>query len=431
MFLAKQIDWVKTKLDSTFVRNLGWLGISKLIIRVSRLAATIALARYLSRYDFGLAALVLTVYDFTQIFTRFGIGSKLIQADEADLDELCEGAYSLNWVIFSGLFIAQCIAAFPVSHFYHDPHLVLPICVLAIVYLISPWGRIQETLIQRENRLKVTALANALQLSIANILTVVLAYFLAIRGFGLWAIVLPKVLSTPVSAIIALRYHSWRPSGKFTTKRWGEIFNFGWNILLISVLGTLRNNLDYLLVGRFLGLKALGLYYFAFNSGLGISLEIVQMISTALYPYICEAREEWSRFRKRYFKSLAVVGLIMTPIILLQTTLAPFYVPLVFGREWVPGIPVLILICSCAIPSALVMVVSSLLTAVDKPHLAMYWNMGFTALFASGLFIGIHWGIVGVAASVLISNLVFAPTFTLWATWYVFGKNKSIAQIGG
>ena len=46
--IGKIIDKVKQKLASRFLRNLGWLGLSELFIRISRLAATVVLARLLS-----------------------------------------------------------------------------------------------------------------------------------------------------------------------------------------------------------------------------------------------------------------------------------------------------------------------------------------------------------------------------------------------
>lgn len=421
MTLATRLEWLKERFQSRFIRNLGWLGISKLIIRFSRLFATVALARYLTRYDYGLAALVLTTYEFTQIFTRAGIGAKLIQADEEDLEELCNGAYWLNWVLYGGLFVLQCALAFPVAWFYRENQLILPICAMALIYLISPLGRIQATLIERENRLKISALGGAAQGAFANILTAVFA----LAGFQLWAIVLPRVLATPINIFVSLRYHSWRPSGGFTTRRWREIFRFGWNILFVSLLNTLRDNLDYLIVGRFLGVKALGLYYFAFNSGLGISLEITMAIGSAIYPHICAARSSWDKFKKSYFDSLKVMGAVIVPLVLLQSSMAPLYVPIIFGGQWKPAIPILMIICLSGIPRAFMMVSSFLLNAVDKPHLNMYWNLVFTVLFALGILVSVRWNILGVGITVLVLHLVFVPIFVIWVSQFVFGQRQS------
>ncbi|HEY9853027.1 MAG TPA: lipopolysaccharide biosynthesis protein [Leptolyngbyaceae cyanobacterium] len=429
--LAKPIDRIKQKLNDGFIRNLGWLGAAEIINRVFRLVTTVVLARFLTAYDYGLAALVLTTYEFTQAFARIGIGGKVIQADEESLESICNGAYWLNWVVCLGLFIIQCIAAFPVAWFYNDNQLIMPICLLSTIYLVTPIGRIQTALIQRENRLKITAVSSSIQLAVGNILTAVFAAL----GMGMWAIILPRILVAPLDALISLAYHSWRPKKGFTTERWREIFTFGISILGTSLLGTLRNNLDYLIVGRFVGVKALGVYYFAFNAGLGISFSIIQSITVALYPHLCAARSDLAKFQQCYLKSLKTIATIIIPFVLLQSSLAPLYVPIIFGRqEWVAAIPILILICLSAIPRPFGIASSYLLLAMGKPNLALKWDIWFTVIFAGGLVLGAQWQpgnleTLGVAIAVLVTHLIFIPVFTLWSTRYVFGANKSLRAV--
>lgn len=419
MNINQSLTTIKSKLNNDFIRNLSWLGGGELIVRVSRLLTTVILARFLSPYDYGLAALVLTVYEFTQVFTRIGIAGKVIQADKEKLESICNSAYWLNFLVCFGVFLLQCIAAFPVARFYNDDRLIVPICLLATVYLITPFGRIQSALIQRENRLKITAISSTVQVSTGNILTAIFAFF----GGGMWAIILPKIFASPIDIIFSLKNCSWRLKQGFTTKYWGEIFRFGVNFLGIALLTALRNNLDYLIIGRFLGVTELGIYFFAFNAGLGISLSIIQSITVALYPHLCAARTNWPEFKKRYFSSLKTISKIIIPLVLLQSSLAPFYVPIVFSQKWASAVPILIIICLSAIPRPYFLAATNLLAAIDKPNLSLRGNILFTVLFAFSLLIGVNWGAIGVALAVLFSHWVFMPLFTIWATNYVFGNN--------
>lgn len=138
----------------------------------------------------------------------------------------------------------------------------------------------------------------------------------------MWAIVFPKIVSTPIGAIMSLAYHPWRVRKGFTTERWGEIYHFGISLLGTALLQTLRNNFDYLIVGAFLGIEQLGIYFFAFNAGLGISLTIIQSISAALYPHLCALRSDPVKFKQQYFSSLKLIGLIIVPFAILQSVLA-------------------------------------------------------------------------------------------------------------
>ncbi len=83
---------LKEKLSNQFVRNIGWLDGSELTIRLFRLGATAILARCLNPADYGLAAIVMTTYELMRVFTQTGISAKIIQADDQELEVLCNSA---------------------------------------------------------------------------------------------------------------------------------------------------------------------------------------------------------------------------------------------------------------------------------------------------------------------------------------------------
>lgn len=393
---------------------------AQIAYRVLRLGLVVIIARFLTPYDYGLGAIVLTVREFAITFSNIGIGAKLIQAEESELKDLSNSAYWLNWFVFSGLFILQCIAAFPISWIQNTQDVILPICVAGISYLIWPLSSLQKLLLQRENRFKVIAIADSLQFSISTILSAILA----VMGMGVWAFALPAVLVAPLEVLIYRRQHSWRLSTGFTTKYWKEIWNFGRNILAVSLLKTLRNNLDYWIILGFLGVEELGIYFFGFNAGLGISLSIISAIESAILPHLCASRTDWGEFRKSYLKSLKVISFIIIPFVLLQSSLAPFYIPIIFGQKWIPAIPIVVLICLSAIPRPFADAASQLLVAIGKPHLDLRWNVFFTTMFAAALLLGIQWKVLGVATAVLLIHVIFLPLFTLWASRYVFKKRS-------
>jgi len=198
--------------------------------------------------------------------------------------------------------------------------------------------------------------------------------------------------------------------------------DFGRNVLGVELLKTLRNNMDYLIIGRFLGLQELGVYYFAFNAGLGISLGVINAIDTSLFPHLCAVRSDLSQLWERYRSSLKTIAFAIVPLVLLQSSLAPFYVPILFGQKWVEAIPVLILICLSAIPRPFADATSHLLLAVDKSQIDLRWNLLFTGVFTLSLLIGVQWQSLGVAIAVLVTHTVLLPLFFLWGTRYVFTR---------
>jgi O-antigen/teichoic acid export membrane protein len=408
-------------LSNKFIRNVGALVGGEALSRVFRIFLVVFIARLLSPYDYGLAAIILTIREFANVFTmRGGIASKLIQADEADLPVLVNTAYWLNWIFSLALFVIQCLIAFPIAWFYKESALIWPIIVVATAYLAIPFYAIQMALLERENRLQVVAVASTIDNVGGNLLSLALAF----AGGGVWAIILPGVLVGPlVYLVFARRYHSWRSRQSFSLMRWQEIMSFGSKVIGAQLLDRVRSYLDYLLVGKFLGVEALGMYFFAFNSGLGISLSIIDKFTWAQFPYICEAKANLVEFKRRYFGSIKTIAYIIVPLVLLQSSLATWYVPILFGSQWVPAIPVLILICLSAIPRPFGNAASRLLYAIDRTDLELKWNILFTTVFGLLLLAVVRAGIVPVAATVLVVHVVAIAGFVLWANRFVFGQH--------
>ena len=411
---------IKIILSGQFIRNVGWMASAEIASRFIRLASTVILARMFSAQDYGLMAIIYTVSDFFQVFTlRGGVGSKIIQADKEEVDAICNTAYWLNWIACSSLFIVQCIVALLLPYFSSDRQtLTLPLIAIAFTYLAYPLFTIHLTLIERENRFKATAICNATVSLVSTIVTATLA----LLGMGVWSIVWAVISTFPVWICLTWKYQSWRPPLKFSLEKWRDVLGFGSNLLIKDLLIKFRSNVDYLIVGRYLGVEALGMYYFAFNAGSGITMSILNTFMSPMYPYICSVRNNYGQFKKRYFGSLKRVTLILVPIIILQASLAPIYVPIVFGDKWVSAIPVLILICLSVIPNIYGWAASLLLNSINKPRISLQISFVFTIIFIISIFSVVRFGIIWVAFTVFLNQLIITSFSAVWMNKYALNR---------
>jgi teichuronic acid exporter len=425
--LKAQYDALKS---NAFARNLGSLGSAQLAIRISRLIATIMLSRMLLPEQFGLAAVVLTVYELVAIFTRNGISAKVVQVSAQDLPVVAMTAYRMTWVVCAGLMLFQMLIAWPIAWLYNDVNIAWPIAAMGIIYLATPLCNIQAALQQREGRLGRFALANAVQVITDNFLTVILAFL----GFGMWAIILPKIIVAPIW-IVFIRYgHAWRPQPNISPSPfhgWRDIARFSRRVLGVELLTTLQANMDNILVGYFLGLQALGLYYFAFNSGLGITLGLINAAGVAVYPHLCEVRQDRKILWQRTVKTMRTLGLLLVPAILLQALLSPFYVPLVFGEKWVDAIPALALICLSALVRPFANVASQLLKATGRPELELRWQLATTVVLGLALIVGCQFDITIVAAAVFLVQTVMLAAFvrSAWSSTFHITTNPKTTGV--
>jgi len=412
------VEKLKQKLSSRFIHNVGWLGAAELANRFFRLGTTFVLARSFSPYDYGSIAIIYTIHSFAEVFTsKIGIGAKIVQTEKQSLDAVCNTAYWISWMICGAMFLLQLLAAFPVAWFYEDNRLILPLCVVALKYLILPVFKVNSSLVKRDNNLKIHAFAGVSESLVSNGITIVLA----LLGFGIWSVVMAMVVATAFRGAVYLIKRPWKAPRQFEISRWREVAGFGSSMLGVGLLDRLRSNLDYFLVGSFLGIEALGLYFFAFNAGIGISQNVISTLTVSLFPHLCEVRESLAKLKARYFSSLRAIAAIVIPLVVLQSSLAPVYVPLVFGEKWREAVPILSIVCLSAIPMAFALASSQLLNAVGKVRITLIWNGIYTVLFAIAILVAVRWGVLWVAGAVLLCQS-FTLVFSFWATAHVFRR---------
>jgi PST family polysaccharide transporter len=262
---------------------------------------------------------------------------------------------------------------------------------------------------QREGKIKQLAFASSLQVIVDNILSAILAIF----GFGVWSIVLPKILVAPIWLLICRYGHPWRPHGGFSMKHLRAIWDYCRGFLGGEMFTTLQVNVDNILVGLFLSINDLGLYYFAFNAGLGITMGLVNSFTVAVFPHLCAVQENNTSLRKNYLQAIKTISYLVVPLVVAQTLLAPIYVPLLFGHKWLSAIPILMIICASALPRAFALGASQLLRAIGKTDLDMKWQAISTVVLIVSLLIGLQFGIMGVAWAVLISQILVSVPFGL------------------
>jgi len=429
MLLARLKHRIKTIISSdgpenAFVRNLSWLGISEVFIRLTRLITAVVLARTMSPQLFGLAALVLTINELIRVFNRNGIGAKIVQCSESDLAAITNTAYRLNFVFCLTLFALQCVVAYPLAIFYDAPELIPMLQVLSLTYLMMPFGMVQASLIQREQRLRTAALIDGGQVGVDNLITTLLA----LSGFGAWAIVLPKFLTSPIWVFGYRHAYHWRPCGSFfQLQLWRDVLQFGRSYLSIELLKTARLNVDNMIIGRVLGMEALGLYYFARNAGLGFSLTLTNAISSALYPNLCAVKANPNALKLRFISNLKKVALIALPLISLQAGLAFLYVPLVFGEQWSTAVPILTLLCLSALPRPLAESASALTLAVNRIDIDLNWNILFTVIFIISVSLASSISLMAVAATILIIYAVSHPLYLAYVWQQILGHTTTRA----
>jgi len=349
--------WARPTEDSSaLLRGLAAYGSAELVVRVTRILTVIVIARRLSPEMMGAAALALSLFELVRVLANAGIGQRIIAAPDALLAATCNSAHRLFWIWCPIISTLQLVlAAVLVAT---QPAAAGMLALLSLIYLTMPAGLVQVFLLMREGRLTTTARIGATQTLADHLLTLVLVLAWSDPASIAFAIVLPKLLTTPIWLAGVRRARPWARDAAAGFVPVSGFVRFGAGVLVTEIAGAARAQIDKLIIGGLLGVKALGIWYFAFNAGLGITTSFVGAFGTVLFPWLCKAVDRDAR-ALRYRRGFVIGVAVFLPITLAQVLLAPIYVPMLFGSQWIDATPLVALLGLAALP----MVASAATTA--------------------------------------------------------------------
>lgn len=348
---------------SPLAANLMAYGASEAAAKASRLLVVIAVARTLDLTAIGIAAAAMAVSDILKSLTENGVGQRIIAACEDDLEATCNTASRISWIWCIGLFVLQAAIAGGIYWFSGNGLLATLILILGAEYLFMPPGLVQVALAMRAGQMKQTAAIAGAQVVGANIMTIALLLIWP----SAFALVLPRLLSSPIWLIAVRRLHPWRRNARAGFAPITRFVRYGRAVLGIELVKALRLHADKILVALLLGDEVLGLYFMAFNAGLSLSNAFAMAFAAVLFPHLTQASDPQHALRQGIVTGL----LLIAPFVVLQAIAAPFYVPLLLGPSYAGLAPVVAILCLVAVPTTLWTAAATWLRATDRAEIEL------------------------------------------------------------
>jgi O-antigen/teichoic acid export membrane protein len=389
--------------------GVRWSFASHLGRQALQLATTAILAHLLSPSDYGLLTMALVVTGMIDLFRDLGTSAALVHRKEVP-DSLLSSLFWFNTAIGLCSTVLLWLLSPVFSKFYQEPRLELLLRALAPTFFISGLGQVQRTLIEKD--LGFGQLAKV-EIS-SSVLASIVAISLALAGAGVWSLVVQSLITTTAAAAMLFLFLSWKPSWEF---RWKEVKSLGHYSLQLTgfnLFNFLSRNADYLLVGCFLGARDLGYYTMAYRLMLYPLQNVSQVIGRVIFPVFSQLQEDEARFRRGYLTVAGSIALVSFPMMVGLMVASDIVVPVVFGPEWEPVIPLITILALIGLVQSVGTTVGSIYQAKGRTDLMLRWGLFSGCLTVCAFVIGLRWGTLGVASAYAVVSLALAiPNFTI------------------
>jgi PST family polysaccharide transporter len=359
----------------------------------------VVLARLVSPSDFGVVSAAMVVIGFSTIFAQLGLGPALVQRPELEPRHV-RSAFAAS--VYFGFLLGGVlwVAAPLVSEFFRMTSLEPVLRALAWSFPLRGLGVVSQSLMQRELQFRWLAArdlaSNALGFGVVG---PVLAWY----GFGVWALVAAQLAYVGINTVMLLIGR--RPLvGLWPERRaFNDLVYFGGGFTLARMANFLALQGDNLVVGRWLGPLALGIYGRAYQLMAAPASAIGEVLDIVLFPAMASVQDEARRLALAYRKGVSFIALVVLPASVLIFGLAPEIVTVLLGPKWTDVVLPLQILTIGMLFRTSYKISDSMCRATGVIYRRAWRQVIYAALVIGGSWVGQHWGVVGVATGVLLA----------------------------
>jgi O-antigen/teichoic acid export membrane protein len=396
-----------SNLKQQVVSGIGWKLATQLVVQGTRTVVGVLLARLLSPHEYGVAAMALMFVSVATIFTDLSLGVALIS--RRTISESDRSTAFWTTVAVGVVCTAGGIAAAPlVGRLFSTPAVAPLFTAASFVVLLTSISATQNALLTREMQFRSLQLREMSGAVIGGVVGVALA----VAGFGAWALVVQVLAAETVALLLVWRFSSWRPQAVYSSHSLRKLGSFAAKTSGARVLGYVNLNADNFLIAKFLGAASLGVYTVAYNAMFAPLSRIATPIQQVLFPAFARMVEDPPRVGAAWLRGNRLVAAVSVPAFVGLVVVAPDFVTGVLGERWHRAIPVLQLLCIAGLSQSLQSLNHSVLQALDRTGVLLAFMIFSTTVTVASFVIGLHWGVVGVAAGFAAARTIVLPIFS-------------------
>jgi O-antigen/teichoic acid export membrane protein len=399
-------------LKNQTINSVIWSSYDRFGSQLIAFVISVILARELAPEVFGLIAMLNIFLAIGQSFVDSGFGSALIQRKNTT-EEHYSSVFYFNIMIGILMAVVLYFSAPLIASFFEQEILVSLSRVLALKFLILPFGLIQMNLLVKDLNFKSRTKVNIAATTLSGIIGVAMAF----SGFGVWSLVAKMITRDIFSSIFLWIFNSWRPSRVFSFKAIKELFSFGSRMFFSGLLNVLFNNLYQIVIGRLFSPADLGYYTRARTLEQLPARNISEIVSTVTFSSFSKVQDDYNRLKSGMKMAVNYLMYINLPMMVGLALVARPLVIVLLTEKWLPSVTFIHILCLTGILFPLQVMNLNILKAKGRSDLYLRLEIFKKILTILNIAIAYRWGIIA-----LIWGQVIVSFLSYYINSYFTGK---------
>jgi len=380
-----------------------------LFLNLINFAGAFALTIFLSPQDFGIFIVTSTIIDILTYFSDIGLAGALIQKKEEPTDKEINATFTIQMTLVTlSILIALFFSKFFIKTYNLDRFGLWLLFSLLLSFFFSSLKTIPSVIAERHIQFEKVVLPQIVETLFFNVSVVLLAW----KGYGILSYVVAVLLRAITGTITIYLLIPYRPKLVFSIEPVKDLLKFGIPYQFNSFIAVLKDKFSLLILGKILGIEALGLLGWAekwANLPLRYFLDSSTKVSFTLFSRI---QTESEKLKIALENSLYFISVLVFPVLAGSSIVMPMLVQIIPKYiKWAPALPVFELYLISAAVASISTFLTNTLTAIGKIKsvlgLMLMWTILTLALYPV---LALNLGILGVGiASVIVSIFSIVP----------------------
>lgn len=308
-----------------------WISITRTGMNVIDFAVYAYLARILTLEEFGLVGFCFLFIEFANTLVNAGINQNLVQRKTWD-----DGyaASTMTFVSGMGLVVAACLVFIgaPIAHYSYSTVAAYVVASLAPITIIMSLQVVVTGKLLREFKNKQMGTAKFIATVFSGILIIVLAEM----GYGLWSLVIGKLVNAVLEFALLTYVSGFKPRFHFNREDNKELISFCLPLLWMTIMTFFHRKATNMFTGLVLGPASFALLAAAKKGELVINQITMASINSMVVPSFSRAKDN-ANIGDLYIKMVAITATIVLPIFMGLAAIADPFVVVAFGEKFAPS----------------------------------------------------------------------------------------------
>lgn len=310
-------------------RSLAWMGLCQGGLFLAQFGTSLALARLLTPYETGIFSLAAAFAGLLSTLRSCGLASYIVRAERVDAAMLAS-VFTINLILSAATAILIVALSVFGGLLLGEPEVQRALVVLAVLPLLGVLEFRPSAMIERQGNFRSVAIMNMLRGLTASGAMLILA----LMGFSYMSQAYGQVAGALAAVLAANTLGFQHASLRVGLTGWRGILTYGSRLFAIAGVGGIAARLGDLIIGRMLGLSALGLFSRASSLNTLMWDHLHTVITRIVFVDLANQHREGRSLRTSYLATLRMITVLLWPAFAGAAVLAGPIVRLLLGPAW-------------------------------------------------------------------------------------------------